>query len=107
MVYMIYFDHSRLKILCLVRLLRFEFSKVKHFLTFIHAFGGYRFPNRIDPDWTAPQSSPTASTHSSYNMNKLMKKAMFLLHSKIRTLVNFHPRRIICLRNLKISKLFV
>ena len=53
----------------------------------------YRFPNRVDPDRTA-----TASTHSSYNMNQLMKKAMFFLHSRIRTLVNFHSRRIICLR---------
>ena len=53
-----------------------------------------------------PQSNPTVSTHSSYDMNQLMKKAMFLLHRRIRTLVNFHSRRIICLRkNPSIAKL--
>ena len=61
MVSMMYFEIFK----CFVRLLRFEFSKVQDFLTFIHAFGGYRFPNCIDPDRTAPLSSPTASTHSS------------------------------------------
>ena len=78
MVSMIYFDHSRLKILMFCTLTKIGiFKSSGFFLTFTHAFGGCRFPNRFDPDQTAPQSSPTGSTHSSYNMNQLIKRQCF------------------------------
>ena len=73
---------------CSKFILRFEFSKVQDFENFELSsmlLEGIVFQTALTLIGllrAVPLSSPTGSTHSSYNMNQLMKKVTFLLHSR-------------------------